>query len=596
MGRIIFALMFMLFSGSLAAALPETAENTAENPAEQSTAMRSDLRSDVRFDGDYCYAITDLSFPTSAGKDLNFICGAVPEEYQNESLWLKIDSSHGAKLTDDLAVMVHQSRFDALSVGFVYSDHAIRWKKVENGDFGTFWRVGGQIRFAAPNRAQPLVGTLLRFDQLTDHGLLRIRFMPESKASQESAIVSAVISGALMLLVICFIYSLSLASATRQRTLFWQTSWAGVMILWGLVWSQIHLLIFPSLAGAWSAQFATLLATSAIALGIYAAIHPMPAAAIPKWLRDANLALAAIVAVAGVPLTLIRDREIVYLDHILGLLVVINLLMVAASLIMAWRRGYRHGRDMLMAWSVPMLVLGFISLINIDNQIWGGGSKLVVLVASSWLAIWSTLSATRRVHILRDERDAAQREADRAMQLAVRDPLTGLKNRRGFQEQVAILMEQARADNLPIALVLVDIDRFKSINDRFGHDVGDHALCSVASQIERWEGHYCTAGRVGGEEFALFLVGVDGLDLRRFAEGVRRTVADCDLREWGEGLVVTASVGVAAAAMGTHYQLLYRAADRALYNAKHAGRDRVSVVSLGEQPRGSSSEGLALHH
>lgn len=578
LGRIFSAILFMLFFGSL------------------SGAQAADVGSDVRFNGDYCYAVTQLSVPNSISPDLNFICDSAPRHYQQESLWLKVADQHAASLTDDVAIMVHQSRFNALSVGFIYADGAVRWKNVRNGDFGTVWRVGGQLRFTAPSRAEPLASVVLRFDELTDYGLLRIRFMPEGKASQESASVAAIVSAALMLLVICFIYSLSLASATRRPKLLWQTAWAGLMVLWGLVWSQMHLMVFPALAGAWSAQFATLLATSAIAVGFFAVIHPMPAQAIPNWMRSANLWLAGVIAVAGAPLAVIRHTPIVYLDKALGLVVVVNLLLAGASMIVAWRRGYHHGRDMVMAWSIPMLVLGFISVVNIDNQIWGGGSKLVVLVASSWLAIWSTLSATRRVHSMRDERDAAQREAHRAMQLAVRDPLTGLNNRRGFQDQVARLMECARTDQLPIALILADIDRFKAINDRFGHDVGDHVLCAVANEIERWEGAYCAAGRVGGEEFALFLIGVDGLELRRFADGVRRAVAECDLREWTGDLTVTASVGVGESLTAVNYQTLYRTADRALYKAKNAGRDRLSVARVGEPPWDASGEGLALLH
>lgn len=559
-----------------------------------SGAQAANGRTDVSFTGDYCYAVTDLSFQNSAFHDLHFLCGTAPQQYQQKSLWLKMDPAYTQPLTNDVAIMVNQTRFNALSVGFIYADGVVRWKQVRNGDFGTFWRVGGQLRFTAPNRSYPLVSTIIRFDRLTDYGLLHIRYMPEGKASQESASVAAVVSGALMLLVICFVYSLSMASAMRRPQLLWQTAWAGVMIAWGLVWSQMHLMVFPSLAGASSAQFATLLATSAIALGFFAAIHPMPKQAIPRWMRATNLWLAVLIAVAGVPLAVIRHAPIVYLDKVLGLIVVVNLLLASASMVVAWRRGYRHGRDMIIAWSVPMLVLGFISVVNIDNQIWGGGSKLVVLVASSWLAIWSTLTATRRVHILRDERDAAKREADRAMKLAVRDPLTGLNNRRGFQDHVARLMDYARTEQLPIALILVDIDRFKSINDRFGHDVGDHVLCSVANEIERWEGAYCAAGRVGGEEFALFLVGVDGLELRRFADAVRRAVSDCDLSEWTGELRVTASVGVAESPADTHYPILYRTADRALYNAKNAGRDRLSITLVGDPSRDANGDGLAL--
>lgn len=545
---------------------------------------------DVDFQQDYCFAITDGKLRNTQAADLQFRCGEAPRDYQKSSLWLKIASSQLDHMPDDVSVMVQQSRFDALSVGFIYADGLTRWQQVRSGDMGAHWRVGGQIKFEAPDREQPLAAVLFRFDRLTDHGLLRIRFLSEAGASQESAMVAAIISGALMLLLISFLYSLSLAYGTKQWMLLWQASWAGVMIIWGLVWSHIHLLAFPSLAGTWSAQAATLLATSAIALGVFAAIQPMPKEALPLWMRGGNLILATSIALAGVPLTLIRETRIVELDQMLGFLVVANLLLVAASLVVAWRRGHRHGRDMLIAWSVPMAALAFISLVNVDNNLWTGGAKMVVLVASSWLALWSTVAATRDVQRLRGERDAAQREAGIAKQLALCDPLTGLNNRRGFHEQMAILGEKARAGHLPMALVLVDIDRFKSVNDCFGHEVGDQVLCSVASRIERWEGPHCTSARVGGEEFALFLVGVEGLALRRFAEGVRRDVAECKLSHLRDGLSVTASIGVAESRQNVGFETLYRVSDRALYNAKHAGRDRVSIMQADDEIWDESAE------
>jgi diguanylate cyclase (GGDEF)-like protein len=556
----------------------------------------------VDFERDYCFAITDISVQPSQADQLNFTCGQSPRDYQRSSLWLTIGTADLPDTANDLSVMVQQSRFDALSVGFVYSDGQKRWQSVRNGDFGSHWRVGGQIKFEAPDREQPVAGVLFRFERLTDHGLLRVRFLPEAKSSQESAMVAAIVSGALALLLISFLYNLTSAVSTGQRVLLWQTSWAGVMIIWGLVWSQLHLILFPSLAGSGSAQASTLLATLAIALGVLAAIKPMPKDAMPKWMRHTNVLLAVFIALAGVPLTLIRESRIVHLDHMLAIIVVLNLLLVTASLVAAWRRGHRHGRDMLIAWSVPMAALAFISLVNIDTSLWSGGAKLVVLVASSWLALWTMVATTRDVQQLRDERDAAQREAGVAKQLAVRDPLTGLNNRRGFNEKMAELWDRAQADRLPMALILVDIDRFKSVNDRFGHDIGDHVLCSVAARIERWEGPRCTAARVGGEEFALFVVGLDGLSLRRFAEGVRRDIAECDLTPWRADLSVTASLGVAEARHDTDFQTLYRVADRALYNAKNAGRDRVAALQADAEiaveavEADHSAEEAALNH
>src|SRR3546814_9697040 len=90
-----------------------------------------------------------------------------------------------------------------------------------------------------------------------------------------------------------------------------------------------------------------------------------------------------------------------------------------------------------------------------------------------------------------------------------------LPNRRGFIESVTPLLERARNDDLPAALLLVDIDRFKSVNDRYGHEVGDAVLCRIARRIARWEGPLCSVARLGGEEFGLLTVGMEGIEIGR---------------------------------------------------------------------------------
>lgn len=152
-----------------------------------------------------------------------------------------------------------------------------------------------------------------------------------------------------------------------------------------------------------------------------------------------------------------------------------------------------------------------------------------------------------------------------------------MPNRRGFIDSVTPLLDRARTDNLPAALLLVDIDRFKSINDIYGHDAGDVVLCGIGRRIERWEGPMCTVARLGGEEFGLLTIGMEGIILGRFAESIRRGIAACDHSEAVGERLVTASVGVAEVRPACDFKQLYRLADEALYDAKRGGRNRVAV-------------------
>lgn len=530
----------------------------------------------LHLDQSLCHAVTPLDASDKALTALDFSCSGAPKAYQQGSLWLRADVG-GSPAGDDVALMVHQSRFDRLAVAFSYADGTTDWQRVQSGDFGSHWRAGGQILFEAPERAAALTAVTMRFDRLASHGLLRARLIPKSDNSIQSTGMGVAIGAALTLLLVSCIYSLSLAVAVRRQYLAWQAAWSTAMLLWGAIWSQIHLALLPTMAGTVSAQICTFLACLAIAFATASAVTALDHSGVSARLRAATLGLGAIVGLAGIPLALIRSGDLGQWADILGVAVLADLLAVAICLGWAWRRGSVEARDFAAAWCLPMAMLAFIHIVDVEDSFWGGGSKLLVLVAATWQALWLAAVATRRLAKLRIERDRARASEAQAQELARRDPLTGLANRRGFVERVTPLLDRARSDSLPAALLLVDIDRFKSINDVHGHEAGDAVLCGIARRIARWEGPMCSVARLGGEEFGLLTVGMGGIVLDRFAESIRREIAACDHSEFVGERRVTASVGVAEVRPACDFQRLYRIADEALYEAKGAGRDRVVV-------------------
>ncbi len=527
-------------------------------------------------DRDFCHAQSATSVPDSSLASFPFVCDGAPSGYQQGSLWLRASLDDNAP-RNGAALMVHQSRFDRLAVAFTYADGTTRWQRLRAGNYGSHWRVGGQILFEAPDRGVPLTAVAMRFDGLSSHQLLHVRLVPKAEAAMQSAGMAAAIGAALTLLLVSCIYSLSLAFAVRRQYLAWQAAWSGTMLLWGTLWSQVHLALVPGMAGTLSAQICTFLACLAVAVATASAVTAVDRGAVPKRLRTLALVLGLGVGVAGIPLALIRGESLGSLADILGLVIIADLALVTVLLGWAWRRGSVEARDFLAAWGLPMAILAFIHIVDVEDGFWGGGSKLLVLGAATWQALWLAAAATRRLGHLRIERDHARSREAQAQQLARRDPLTGLPNRRGFVESVTPLLDRARADNLPAALLVVDIDRFKSINDIHGHDAGDMVLCGIARRIERWEGPMCTVARLGGEEFGLLTIGMEGIILNRFAESIRRGIAACDHRDVVGDRLVTASVGVAEVRPACDFQQLYRLADAALYDAKHGGRNQVVV-------------------
>lgn len=177
---------------------------------------------------------------------------------------------------------------------------------------------------------------------------------------------------------------------------------------------------------------------------------------------------------------------------------------------------------------------------------------------------------------------AGLRLQDRLLQQAVRDPLTGLFNRRRLEDELAAQTAHAAASAQPLSLIALDVDHFKRLNDTFGHDAGDAALVRLSAALRDLAPPGSTPARPGGEEFSLLLPGHDLAAATALAEHLRAEVAGWALTHAGIALgQLTVSLGVAeyAAPLSTPAGLV-RAADEALYSAKRQGRNRVARAEL----------------
>ena len=182
------------------------------------------------------------------------------------------------------------------------------------------------------------------------------------------------------------------------------------------------------------------------------------------------------------------------------------------------------------------------------------------------------------------ELDALRNRFDYNLSLAAQDPLTGLHNRRYAQSYLNRLEQEAQTNGQPYAILFLDLDHFKSINDRFGHGVGDQVLIEVADRLRNNLREFDLLARFGGEEFMVALPDVSRKDVAAMAERLRRAIGDdpFSITETAFPINVTVSVGVAV--WGDlrddtrSARELTQAADQALYEAKSDGRN---VVTFG---------------
>ena len=182
-----------------------------------------------------------------------------------------------------------------------------------------------------------------------------------------------------------------------------------------------------------------------------------------------------------------------------------------------------------------------------------------------------TLRRQRKLSRISDGYQALMRERNQALQQAsTHDPLTGLPNRRLVGER----LEQLIGERRRFTLALLDIDHFKLINDRHGHDIGDRLLVAITQELSATLRHYDLCGRWGGEEFLLLLADTDLDEAQTIVERLRHRLADVTIHDDGQPLSVTVSAGLSQHRRGEPHQHTLKRADEALLKAKRDGRNR----------------------
>jgi diguanylate cyclase (GGDEF)-like protein/PAS domain S-box-containing protein len=178
------------------------------------------------------------------------------------------------------------------------------------------------------------------------------------------------------------------------------------------------------------------------------------------------------------------------------------------------------------------------------------------------------------------ERQVRERTAE-LERLTREDPLTGLANRREFDARLALEHDRAVRHELPLSVAMLDLDWFKRVNDAWGHAIGDEVLRHVAAILRAQCRTVDLPARYGGEEFVIALPDTSLLEAKALCERIRIAVQEHDWPAIQPGLALTISIGVAMREPVDTAQALVEAADQALYEAKHGGRNRVAIRANG---------------
>jgi len=253
------------------------------------------------------------------------------------------------------------------------------------------------------------------------------------------------------------------------------------------------------------------------------------------------------------------------------------LVIISAAVVEALLRGSRSARFIAVAWAPVIIATAERLLRGLGTHVGPPSLDQMLYIAVGIEVVVISLAIADRFLALRHERDAALTEARMLEQISTCDSLTGLMNRRAIEARFDQLLAQGFH-----TFALIDLDRFKAVNDLHGHQAGDAALIACAGAIRTSEDRDSVAVRLGGEEFVVLLRGKRTLER---AEALRQAIPRRIAKEVpGLGLPVTASMGVIVLADGDRHKMAFREfyarADALMYEAKASGRNRLAYARL----------------
>lgn len=254
---------------------------------------------------------------------------------------------------------------------------------------------------------------------------------------------------------------------------------------------------------------------------------------------------------------------------------------IAAMVVRAlWPLKKRYVIDRVLFWVAALSALNLIARPIVLLSLGGGFDSYDGFQQSVY---WTTVQFTQAmvsitaaislmVAVAIDQISELRRQVDD-------DKLSGLLNRRGFEAKAGSALRRYLDDDRPVALMIADLDRFKQINDSYGHAVGDAIIAAFGAHVRAIGPAEMIAGRIGGEEFALLISSAGIETARQFAEAVRIGLAPAAADRIPSTLVPTTSIGLTIGTPGANLSALMHEADQALYEAKRTGRNRVRTFT-----------------
>lgn len=473
---------------------------------------------------------------------------------------------------EERILTVYPPPMDTISVIYAGQEHPLAiddFSAPPHGHGRLAWRIPGNLPGSAP--------ILLRLEPSeTLSAPIRFRILPWGEYLQRDAQWLVFASACFAVMLAMVLMALFFSLVLRDVTYAW---YAGYIVCYALIQGIQTGFVFHPLEWQWLAARTWLVGAAAVALSVaFASLFMMRFCDLQKHARLLRVPIMAL-AVGMIQLVLMRCSGIPLLIEVaqalLNPLLMIGAVLLLVAAIVAAVRGSRQAWFFLAGWT-PLLLLTAATSAQVSGALpqldWLNDASLA---GGAFEALVLSLGLADRALSLRQDRDVVQVLADH-------DPLTHALNRRAWNERASALLEAT--PTRPIALLFLDLDHFKLLNDRHGHNTGDRALVAVATTLGAELRPGDLFGRYGGEEFVALLDGIGAEEAMQVATRLCRRVHRLEIPVRDEEQLLSISIGVAMRQRGDHLEALVERADQAMYRAKLHGRNRVCLDEITARP------------
>ena len=516
--------------------------------------------------------------PTAEAWETKADCG--PDRYRDRSprVWARSDTIPQME-AGPLNLFADGASFDRVILVVRYADGLEIRREFDRGIANETWLPPSRLTFPLPRVEERPTEILMAVDRPRASIIFSTaQLMTDRELAEMRTWLLALFGVIIGILLFPIFLDMAFYSVLRQRFVLWHALLVGSAALYTISSSGIIMLLFPDLdlQTRWHINnWATVLAVAAAGEFLLTFLEPHAVARWPalvmRWAPAVTVAVTLLTLHGGEPFRL-WGRSLWYGMYLPWLAA------YAALLFIALRRGSRAAWFLLIGWSGLVLTAGERVLRQIGIFTNDGSPDINIYITAIIEVVVTTMGVADRFLAIRRQRDHAAARETELKRLADTDGQTGLLNRRAFER---------RLDSKPgTAIALIDIDRFKAINDSLGHAAGDDAIRALASVLRGAKSEHVLVCRLGGEEFALSFAGPAAAAAEGRVETLRADISLHASKALG-GRRVTVSAGLAPAS-DEPLSTALKKADEALYRAKEAGRDRMAV--WGEPLSGDGSE------